>query len=123
MGMSERRVAHHAADSALAEWLRPRGGGKLWALAAASVVVAVLLAAVGGYRLVTGSSCHAAIQLSVTAAPEIEPAVRATTAAWVATKPRVGGRCISVQVTAANPADVAAAVAGTHRATLPDLGQ
>jgi Ca-activated chloride channel homolog len=92
-------------------------------VAAGVAVLAVVAAGFGGYRLLSHPSCAGQIQLAVTVAPEIDPAVRATVQQWTATKPRVNGKCVAVQVDAADPADVAAAVAGRHKATLSGVGQ
>ena len=92
-------------------------------VAAGAAVLTVVAASWGGYKLVSHPSCSDQIRLSVAAPPEIEPTVRAVTQAWAATEPRVNDRCVAVDVTAAAPADVAAAIAGQHRATLPGVGQ
>lgn len=107
---------------AVAGTRRP-GRGWLWTVLAAASVLAVVTAGFGGYRLLAQPSCANQIQLSVAAAPDIEPVVRATVQQWTASKPRVNSRCVAVTVQAAEPADVAAAIAGQHRATLPGLGQ
>jgi Mg-chelatase subunit ChlD len=59
--------------------------------------------------------------VNVAAAPEITSAVQATADRWSAS--RTGGTCVTVTVTAVDPADVAAGVAGAHGATLNGLGQ
>jgi len=92
-------------------------------VAAGAAVLTVVAASWGGYKLVSHPSCDDQIRLSIATPAEIEPAVRAMTQAWVATEPRVNKRCVAVDVTAAAPADVAAAIAGQHRATLPGVGQ
>ncbi len=86
-------------------------------------MLAVVAAGFGGYRLLSQPSCADQIHLSVAAAPEVEPAVRATLQQWTATKPQVSGRCVAVDVQASDPADVAAAIAGQHNATLAGLGR
>jgi Ca-activated chloride channel homolog len=95
----------------------------LRAVAAAAGVLAVVAAGFGGYRLLSQPSCGDQIHLSVGAAPEVEPAVRATLQQWTATKPQVSGKCVAVDVQANDPADVAAAIAGQHNATLAGLGR
>ncbi|HEU4422742.1 MAG TPA: substrate-binding domain-containing protein [Pilimelia sp.] len=92
-------------------------------VAAGAAVLTVVAASWGGYKLVSQPSCADQIRLSIVAAPEIEPAVRATTQEWTAAEPRINDRCVAVDVSAAAPADVAAAIAGQHRATLPGVGQ
>ena len=86
-----------------------------------SVVLLAALAGWGGYRLLSTPSCASRLSLAVAAAPEIAPAVRATAGEWSTTP--VNGTCVSVTVTEAEPADVAAAVAGQRGATLTGLGQ
>jgi hypothetical protein len=92
-------------------------------LAVAAATLAVIAAGFGGYRLLSQPSCGSQVHLTVAAAPEIAPAVRAMAQQWTATKPRVNDKCVAVDVQAAAPADVAAAIAGQHRATLPNVGQ
>jgi Ca-activated chloride channel family protein len=93
-------------------------------VAAAAALLAVVAGGYGGYRLLSHQpSCTGQTRLTVGAAPEIEPAVRAMTQRWTSTKPRVDGKCVAVEVTAADPADVAAAIAGQHAATLPGVGK
>jgi hypothetical protein len=86
-------------------------------------VLAVLAASWGGYRLLSGPRCATRVELSVTAATELKPAVDATAKQWIATEPRINGSCVAVNVTAADSADVAAAVAGEHQTTLNGVGQ
>ncbi len=89
-------------------------------------VAAVTLTAVGagiwaGVSL-TEQSCDGEVRLAVGAAPEIAPAIQSTAAGW-AEDARIDGSCVAVDVTAQDPADVAAAVAAQHRAGLVGLGQ
>jgi Ca-activated chloride channel homolog len=86
-----------------------------------SVVLLAALAGWGGYRLLSTPSCGSRLSLAIAAAPEIAPAVRATAGDW-SNNPQ-NGTCISVTVTDAEPADVAAAIAGQRGATLTGLGQ
>ncbi|MET7418066.1 VWA domain-containing protein [Dactylosporangium sp. NPDC005555] len=62
-----------------------------------------------GVRAVAGGdgNCDSGVRLVVAADPDIAPAVRDAAARWSATKPRVSGDCVQVQVRAAEPADVA----------------
>ncbi|SCG58932.1 von Willebrand factor type A domain-containing protein [Micromonospora inositola] len=76
-----------------------------------------------GYQQLAGPSCSGRIQLSVAAAPEIAPAVKAAADQWVADGAAVGGTCIGVNVASSEPVDVAAAVASKHGATLAGVGQ
>jgi Ca-activated chloride channel family protein len=100
-----------------------RAPGGLRMVAVAAALLAVVAAGFGGYRLLSQPSCAGQVHLSVAAAPEVEPAVRAMTQQWTVTKPRVNGRCVAVEVSAADPADVAAAIAGQHQATLSGVGR
>jgi Ca-activated chloride channel homolog len=59
----------------------------------------------------------------VAAAPEIAPVVQAVGEKWAKTAPASGGRCIAVDVTAVETADVAAAIAGQHGGSLDGVGQ
>lgn len=116
-----RTPPHHTGGFAPVE--RPRARVGLRAVAAAAGVLAVVAAGFGGYRLLSQPSCADQVRLSVAAAPEIEPAVRTTLQQWTSTKPQVSGKCVAVDVQAADPADVAAAIAVQHSATLPGLGR
>ncbi len=60
---------------------------------------------------VSDHGCDSRIRLTVAAAPEIAPAVRAAGKRWVAGEPRVDGQCMRMSVTAPDPSGVAAAVA------------
>ncbi|MCI4062344.1 substrate-binding and VWA domain-containing protein [Micromonospora sp. R77] len=97
-----------------------RGAG---AAATATALVAVVAGSWFGYQQLAGPSCSGQIQLSVATAPEIAPAVKAAADQWVADGAAVGGTCLAVNVTAAEPVDVAAAVATKHGATLAGVGQ
>jgi hypothetical protein len=77
----------------------------------------------GAYRALTKSLCGQRVQVSIAAAPEIAPAVRETAAKAAGTELRLADRCVSVEVSASAPADVAAAVAGHHHSSLGGLGQ
>ncbi|GHJ14451.1 hypothetical protein TPA0908_24460 [Micromonospora sp. AKA38] len=97
-----------------------RGAG---AAAAATALVAVVAGSWFGYQQLAGPNCSGRIELSVSAAPEIAPAVQGAADEWVANGAAVGGTCIAVNVASAEPVDVAAAVAGKHGATLAGVGQ
>jgi Ca-activated chloride channel homolog len=106
----------------------PAAGGRrsssgLWVVAAGAAVLAIIAGSLGGYRLIAGASCGNPLNLTVAAAPDVAPAVRATAQQWVDTKPRIDGNCVTVQVDAADPADVAAAIAGQHQRTISGVGQ
>jgi Ca-activated chloride channel family protein len=83
----------------------------------------VLTGSWGAYRALTQSLCGQRIHLSVAAAPEIAPAVRETVAKAAGSELRLADTCVSVDVGASDPADVAAAVAGHHQSSLGGLGQ
>ncbi|MEU0151863.1 VWA domain-containing protein [Micromonospora fulviviridis] len=93
------------------------------AVAAATALAVVVAGSWFGYRQLAGPSCSGQIELSLAAAPEIAPAVRGAADQWVADGAAVGDTCIAVNVSAAEPVDVAAAVASKHGATLAGVGQ
>lgn len=93
------------------------------AIASATALVLVAAGAWFGYERLAPPACSGQVQLSVAAAPELAPAVQAAAAQWVADGAAVGGTCIAVSVTDAEPVEVAAAVAGKHGATLAGVGQ
>ncbi|MFD2766546.1 VWA domain-containing protein [Micromonospora eburnea] len=97
-----------------------RGAG---AVAAATALVVVVAGSWFGYQQLAGPSCSGRIQLSVAAVPEIAPAVKAAADQWVKDGAAVGDTCVAVNVAAAEPVDVAAAVASKHGATLAGVGQ
>jgi Ca-activated chloride channel family protein len=76
-----------------------------------------------GYRQLTKPSCSGQIRLSLAAAPEIAPAVKAVAENWSSDGGKANGECVTVQVAAAEPVDVAAAVAGRQGTTLTGVGQ
>ena len=92
-------------------------------VAAGLAVLVVLAGSYGGYRLLSKPSCSGGINLSFAAAPEIVPAVQRTLDTWSATRPTLAGKCVSVDLSATEPADVAAAIAGSHQSTLNGVGQ
>ncbi|PWU50723.1 VWA domain-containing protein [Micromonospora globispora] len=92
-----------------------RGAG---AAAAATALAVVVAGSWFGYQQLAGPSCSGQIRLSVAAAPEIQPAVKAAADQWVSDGAAVGGTCIAVDVASAEPVDVAAAVATKHGANL-----
>ncbi|MEU3456360.1 substrate-binding domain-containing protein [Micromonospora sp. NPDC006766] len=99
---------------------RLRGAG---AAAAATALVLVVAGSWVGYRQLAGPSCSGRIELSVAATPEIQPVIKAAADKWVADGAAVDKTCVAVTVTAAEPVDVAAAVASRHGATLSGVGQ
>ncbi|PWU49362.1 VWA domain-containing protein [Micromonospora globispora] len=97
-----------------------RGAG---AAAAATALAVVVAGSWFGYQQLAGPSCSGQIRLSVAAAPEIQPAVKAAADQWVSDGAAVGGTCIAVDVASAEPVDVAAAVATKHGASLGGVGE
>jgi hypothetical protein len=72
-----------------------------------------------GYHQLTGKDCTGTVQLRVTAAAEIAPAVKAVADTWVkGDGARVEDRCIAVAVTATAPATEAAAIGSQHGVNL-----
>ncbi|NJC83737.1 substrate-binding domain-containing protein [Planosporangium mesophilum] len=100
-----------------------RTSGGLRAVAAAASVLAIIAVSWGGYRLFASPSCSNTVRLNVAAAREIVPAVQSAATQWLETKPQVNGNCVAVDVAAAEPADVAAAIAGQHKSMLAGVGQ
>jgi hypothetical protein len=99
----------------------------LQTFAVALVVIALLGGAFFGYRQVTaddenGARCSNPLRLAMAVAPELVPAAQATAADWARTDVKVGGRCVAVDVTAAEPADVATAIAARANIALPGVG-
>ncbi|MET7751198.1 substrate-binding domain-containing protein [Micromonospora sp. NPDC005367] len=93
------------------------------ATASATALVVVAAGAWFGYRELIQPSCSGQIQLSVAVSAELAPAVDAAAGQWVKDGAAVGGTCIAVDVTASEPVDVAAVVAGKHGAVLAGVGQ
>ncbi|WBB79510.1 substrate-binding domain-containing protein [Micromonospora sp. WMMD882] len=97
-----------------------RGAG---AVASATALVVVVTGSWFGYQRLVGPACSGQVELTVAAAPEVAPAVQAAAAKWMDDGAAVGGACIAVNVSAQEPVDVAAAVAGKHGVTLAGVGQ
>jgi Ca-activated chloride channel homolog len=85
--------------------------------------LAVIGGVYGGYRALSASTCTGEVRLAVSAAPEIAQAVQGAASRWLATQRRVGEACIAVDVFAAAPFDVAAAVAANHGLRVAGIGQ
>jgi Ca-activated chloride channel family protein len=93
---------------------------------ATAVVVALLCVAVvgvGAYHQLTRPTCTGEERLSVAAAPEIAPALQDVVTRWTADHPAIEGRCLAVDVSAVEPADVAAAIADKHGVNLTGVGR
>ncbi len=88
---------------------RRRTGGSLRTPAAIAAIVALVAVAAVAVRTVAADArgCANDLRVSVAAAPDIEPVVRAIATRWSSTNPKVDGDCVDVQVHAAEPADVA----------------
>ncbi|WJK34805.1 substrate-binding domain-containing protein [Solwaraspora sp. WMMA2065] len=93
------------------------------AIAAAMALVVVTTGVWFGYQRLAAESCSGALPLVVSAAPEIAPAVQAAADRWRADSGAVGDTCVAVEVTASDPVDVAAVVAGQHGVALAGVGQ
>ncbi len=101
---------------------KPRTG--LRTLAAAVAVLGAVATGWGGYRLLRANpACASTTRLVVAAAPEIAPVVQAVGDRWAKSAPASGGRCVAVDVTSIETADVAAAIAGQHGGALDGVGQ
>ncbi|WP_422773494.1 substrate-binding domain-containing protein [Plantactinospora sp. WMMC1484] len=97
-----------------------RGAG---AIAGAMAFVLVAVGGWFGYQQWAGSNCSGELTLTVAAAPEIAPAVKETAADLTADGAEVDGLCVAVEVTASEPVEVAAAIAGQHGVSLSGVGQ
>jgi Ca-activated chloride channel homolog len=92
------------------------------ALASLTAVAVVTGGVWVGYQQLSGNKCTGQIKLAVAAATEIAPAVEQAAQQWMTDGADVNGTCVLVNVTAANPATIAAAIAGQHRITLAGVG-
>ncbi|MEU8076912.1 VWA domain-containing protein [Catellatospora citrea] len=93
------------------------------AIAAVFAVALVVSGAFLVYRQLAEPGCSGEAPLTVAAPAELAPALQETAAALTAQKAEVDGACIAVQVKAADPADVAAAVAALRGLSLTGVGQ
>jgi Ca-activated chloride channel homolog len=75
-----------------------------------------------GYRELSKADCSGQVRLSVAAAPEIAPAIRAAADDWTDDGASADGTCVTVAVDAAAPVEVAAAIASRQGATLTGVG-
>ncbi|HEX6967215.1 MAG TPA: substrate-binding domain-containing protein [Micromonosporaceae bacterium] len=76
-----------------------------------------------GYRTVLGPGCSGQVRITVAAAPEIAPVLQATVTDWTKNGGAVDGRCVAADVTPADPAEVAAAVATKHNVAVAGIGR
>lgn len=97
-----------------------------------ALVTLVLLAAVGAggwYGLKrlpkesAAAGCRTESTLSIAAAPEIAPAVKAVASQWNTQQTVVEGGCVQVSVAAVQPSDMAAAIAATANVSVNGLGK
>ena len=92
-------------------------------MAAAAVAVLVVLAGSWfGFRKLSQPACGETVRLSVGAAPELVAPLQAEAEAW-ANDARQADGCIEIEITASDPADMAAAIAAQSKATLTGVGQ
>ncbi|HEV8175106.1 MAG TPA: VWA domain-containing protein [Actinoplanes sp.] len=85
-------------------------------------IVLVLAGSWFGYQQLSAKGCSGQIKLSVAAATEIAPAVDQAAQQWITDGANVNGTCVAVNVSAVNPATMAAAVAREHKVSLIGLG-
>jgi hypothetical protein len=102
--------------------MRKRSGAA-GAVAAALALIVVVGGSYYGYRRLSEPTCSGEARLTVSAAPEIAPAIKAAAGAWVDGGAEAGGICVAVDVTESDPVDVAAVVAGRHGVSLAGVGQ
>jgi Ca-activated chloride channel family protein len=75
-----------------------------------------------GYQRLSAGDCSGQVKLDVTAATEIATAVQTAANAWTKGEDaQVDGVCVKVNVTAADPAAAAAAIAAKHGVALPGV--
>jgi Ca-activated chloride channel family protein len=91
-------------------------------VAAALAVVAVAVGLRFGLASLADPGCDGQTRLVVAAAPDIAPAVRAAAEDWARGSGDARGTCLAVDVRAAEPSDVAAAVSRQQRASLSGVG-
>ena len=92
----------------------------------ALAVIALLAGALFGYRQFTAddstaAGCENPLRLSLAVAPELVTVAQATATDWVRSGVSVSDRCVAVDVTSAESADVAAAIASRSEVNLPGV--
>ncbi|MFY1633518.1 VWA domain-containing protein [Solwaraspora sp. WMMB335] len=88
--------------------------------------MALVVVGVGGwlgYQRLVAASCSGELPLTLAASPEIAPALQAAADQWRTEGGSVGDTCVAVDITATDPVDVAAVVAGQHGVALAGVGQ
>lgn len=91
---------------------------------AAAAALAVLAVAAGwrfGLPLLADAGCSGQVKLTVAAAEDIASAVRAMAQEWSTSASAGKGPCVAIDVQAAKPSDVAAAVSRQQKASLSGL--
>ncbi len=96
--------------------------GFLRVLAAGLALIVVAGGVWAGYRQLRKPDCGGQARLTVAAAPEIAPAVRAAADAWMVDGGSADGTCASVDVTAVLPVEVAAAITSRQGVPLAGVG-
>ena len=89
-----------------------------------AIVAIVLLAAAGGfafYRSENRGGCTGQIELNVAVTPELATILARSASKWASTARGGAGECVSVEVTAKAPADVAVEAAHRSNVTLAGL--
>ena len=91
----------------------------------AVAVTSVVVVAFGVFALWRSSggdaTCNGQVRLSIAAAPEVAPVLTHASARWAEGARGGGGECVVIDVTAAEPADVALAVANNGGVALAGL--
>ncbi|WP_033344437.1 substrate-binding domain-containing protein [Catenuloplanes japonicus] len=86
-------------------------------------VVAVISGSYLGYRQLSQPSCTGSVPLVIAAAPEIVAPIKAAADTKMAAGAAVDGKCLEVTVNAAEPVEIAAAIATKHATQLTGVGQ
>jgi Ca-activated chloride channel homolog len=100
----------------------PSRGRTAAAVAAALAVVAVAAGLRFGFAMVADRGCDGTVRMSVAAAADIAPSVRAAAQGLAGGKAGGNGSCLAIDVRAAEPSDVAAAVSRQQRTSLSGVG-
>jgi hypothetical protein len=92
-------------------------------VAAAVAVLIVLGGSYYAYGKVAKPGCSdAAVRLSMAVAPELVQVVQAQAVSWTQSA-RVNGSCVAIDITGADSADIASAIAGQSKTALTGTGQ
>jgi hypothetical protein len=90
--------------------------------AAAVAVLVVLAGSWYAFRKYSQPACGNAAQLSIGAPADIVPAVKAQATEW-SEQAKLDDNCVDIEVFEADPADMAAAIAGKYEKSLTGVGQ